>query len=139
MAIEAQQQQRGLRRSGPNPLFFSLLALAAGAMLAAAAIPPQRVGVALNSVLVYRVEAAGVIWLVGYLIVAGVWLGWHRRLFKRLPVPGMGDAETPDYAQTAVDELEKQIAEMTEFRRTTLDAVTEVKERVARLEGRLDG
>jgi hypothetical protein len=121
-------------------LFFSLLALAAGAMLAAAAIPPQRAGVALNSVLVYRVEAAGVMWLVGYLIVAGVWLGWHRRLFKRLPVPGLGDAELPDGdAQTAVDELEKQAGEMKEFRRTTLDALTEVKERVARLEGRLDG
>lgn len=140
MASDEGQHRGGLQGGGPNPLFFSLLALAGAAAVIAVAIPSQHLGIALESALIYRVEAAGIVWLVGYLIVAGIWLGWHRRLFKKFPIPGMGSTETPDDdAQTAVDELEQQSEEMQEFRRTTLDALGELKERVARVEGRLDG
>src|SRR3954465_13053464 len=86
MASDAEQRQGGRPGGGPNPLFFWLLLVTAAAAATAVAIPPKHVAVAIDSALIYRLEAAGIVWLVGYLIVAGIWLGWHRRLFKKIPI-----------------------------------------------------
>lgn len=126
-------------RGAPNPLFFGLLAVTVLALVVASAIPPQETALGLNSHLVYRVEVGVLMWLVGYLVLAGLWLAWHRRLFKRLPVPGLGGAESPEGdMEEAANELDAARTEMEEFRSTTKDALMILGERVARIEGRLD-
>lgn len=127
-------------KGGPNPLFWGLVVVTLLAIAAALGVRARDTAPSMHSFLVYRIEVGLAVWLVGYLVAAGWWLGWHRRLFKRFPIPGLGEAETaPVDAQGTVDDLAQRVAEMGEFRSTTLEALAEVRERLARAEGRLSG
>jgi hypothetical protein len=113
---------------GPNPLFFGILAAVAAGLILGAAAGDGRV---LESNLLFRVVAGAAGFAVAYLVVAALWLGWQRRLFKRVHVATSGVDMPDDAVQREVTARDREVSE---FMGATTKAVEELDRRVTNLE-----
>jgi hypothetical protein len=114
---------------GPNPLFFGVLVAVAVGVLVGSAAGDGRV---LESHALFRIVVGGAAFVVAYLVVAALWLGWQRRLFKRVHVAAGGvDMSDDDAVRREVTARDREISE---FMGHTTKAMEELDRRVTNLE-----
>jgi len=120
----AAPKDQGLGPPGANPLFFGvLLAVVIGVVVAAFAGDAEW----FHSNVLYRMGVGALATGIAYAVVTALWLGWHRRVFKKLTALGAG-VEMPD--QQTAEEVDARDSEIAEFMNTTTAAIDEMGEHI---------
>lgn len=128
MAAQIRLRPSGLGPSGPNPLFFGVLAaLVAGAGAGATSSDSKAL---LGSNLIFRFVVGGIVFVVIYGVVAAIWFAWHRRTFKGVRVAGSG-ADAPEQIESETTARDNDIAE---FMEKTTAAIDDLNARLDALE-----
>jgi hypothetical protein len=124
----ATPKNQGLGPPGANPLFFGvLLAVGVGVVVALSAGDAEW----FRSNALYRMGVGALATGIAYVVVAALWLGWHRRVFKKLGALGAA-IEMPD--QETAQEVDARDSEVADFMDTTTAAINELGKHVEALE-----
>lgn len=99
----------------PHPYFWFVVAATVAGIVTAAVAGGRAPKLALYSNILYRVEVGALTMVVLYVVIYLLWLGWHGRAPKKLPLPGTPGldtaSETLDLAAADQEEFQEVIEE----------------------------